>query len=101
MPTAGRSASRRNGSSGSRRLRQRNMMLDFGPKTMFALASVLLAVLPGTAAAQTLPVIAIPPVPTPSNVETDAGKTGVIGIQVADQIESDLRSSGDFMVIPR
>ena len=76
-------------------------MLDFGPKTMFALASVLLAVLPGTAAAQTLPVIAIPPVPTPSNVETDAGKTGVIGIQVADQIESDLRSSGDFMVIPR
>ena len=77
-------------------------MPDFRPKTIFALATALLTILPTAALAQdVLPVIAIPPVPTPRNVETDAGQTGVIGIQIADQIESDLRSSGDFMVIPR
>ena len=77
-------------------------MPDLKTKTLIALATAILTVLPTAAAAQeTLPVIAIPPVPTPRNVETDAGQTGVIGIQIADQIESDLRSSGDFMVIPR
>lgn len=48
-----------------------------------------------------LPVIAVPPLPTPRNVNTDAGETGVIGLQAADLIASDLRSSGAFMVIPR
>ena len=77
-------------------------MPDFRPKTIFALATALLTMMPAAAVAQdVLPVIAIPPVPTPRNVTTDAGQTGVIGIQIADQIASDLRSSGDFMVIPR
>ena len=77
-------------------------MPDFRPKTIFALATTLLTMMPAAAVAQdVLPVIAIPPVPTPRNVTTDAGQTGVIGIQIADQIASDLRSSGDFMVIPR
>jgi len=77
-------------------------MPDLKTKTLLALATATLTVLPTAAVAQdTLPVIAIPPVPTPRNVETDAGQTGVIGIQIADQIESDLRSSGDFMVIQR
>jgi TolB protein len=78
------------------------MMPDFRRKTIFALATTLLTMMPAAAVAQdVLPVIAIPPVPTPRNVTTDAGQTGVIGIQIADQIASDLRSSGDFMVIPR
>ena len=77
-------------------------MPDFRRKTIFALATTLLTMMPAAAVAQdVLPVIAIPPVPTPRNVTTDAGQTGVVGIQIADQIASDLRSSGDFMVIPR
>ena len=46
-----------------------------------------------------LTVVAVPPLPTPKNVETDGGATGVIGIQVAQQIATDLRSSGSFLAI--
>ena len=49
----------------------------------------------GSAAhAQTGPsqiVIAVPQFPTPKNVKTDGGETGVIGIQIAQQIVADLR----------
>jgi TolB protein len=38
-------------------------------------------------------VIAVPQFPTPKNVKTDAGETGVIGIQIAQQIVSDLRTT--------
>jgi TolB protein len=43
---------------------------------------------------QSQPIIAVPPLPTPKNVSTEGGETGVIGIQIAQQIASDLRSSG-------
>ena len=49
-----------------------------------------------TAHAQTGPsqmVIAVPQLPTPKNVQTDGGETGVIGIQIAQQIVSDLRTT--------
>ncbi|NUS99633.1 MAG: Tol-Pal system protein TolB [Sphingomonas sp.] len=38
-------------------------------------------------------VIAVPQFPTPRNVKTDGGETGVIGIQIAQQIVADLRTS--------
>jgi len=38
-------------------------------------------------------VIAVPQFPTPQNVKTDSGETGVIGIQIAQQIVSDLRTT--------
>ena len=38
-------------------------------------------------------VIAVPQFPTPKNVKTDGGETGVIGIQIAQQIVADLRTS--------
>lgn len=38
-------------------------------------------------------VIAVPQLPTPKNVKTDGGETGVIGIQIAQQIVSDLRTT--------
>lgn len=44
-------------------------------------------------------VVVVPPLPTPKNVETDAGETGVIGIQFANVIADDLRSTGAFMTI--
>ena len=46
------------------------------------------------AARRTVPVVAVPPLATPKNEKTDAGDTGVIGIQVATQIATDLRQSG-------
>ena len=46
-------------------------------------------------------VVAIPALPTPKNVTTDGGQTGVIGIQVADMIAADLRSSGNIVPIDR
>jgi TolB protein len=38
-------------------------------------------------------VIAVPQFPTPKNVKTEGGETGVIGIQIAQQIVSDLRTT--------
>lgn len=38
-------------------------------------------------------VVAVPQFPTPKNVKTDGGETGVIGIQIAQQIVSDLRTT--------
>lgn len=38
-------------------------------------------------------VLAVPQFPTPKNVKTDGGETGVIGIQIAQQIVSDLRTT--------
>jgi TolB protein len=38
-------------------------------------------------------VIAVPQLPTPKNVKTDGGETGVIGIQIAEQIVTDLRTT--------
>ena len=62
-------------------------------------AALLVAASPAAAqqpqaAARPLMVIAVPPLPTPRNEKTDAGETGVIGIQIAQQIATDLRSSG-------
>lgn len=81
-------------------------MPDLKAKHLFlaaCLASLPLSAASGQQAArgEVLPVIAVPPLPTPRNVNTDAGETGVIGLQAADVISSDLRSSGAFMVIPR
>lgn len=60
-----------------------------------ALAAFALAVAPAGAFAQDpLMVVAIPALATPNNVDTEAGKTGVIGIQIAQLIASDLRQSG-------
>ena len=51
----------------------------------------------GSAAqAQSQLVIAVPQLPTPKNVETEGGQTGVIGIQIAQQIVSDLRTTGSI-----
>ena len=80
-------------------------MPDLKAKHLFIAACT--AFLPISAASaqpaggEALPVIAVPSLPTPRNVNTDAGETGVIGIQAAELIASDLRSSGAFMVIPR
>src|SRR5678816_4587279 len=66
------------------------------------LTLALVAALATTAHAQTGPsqmVIAVPQLPTPKNVQTDGGETGVIGIQIAQQIASDLRSSGNIVAI--
>lgn len=41
-----------------------------------------------------LSVVAVPAFPTPRNESTDGGDTGVIGIQIATQIATDLRQSG-------
>ncbi|WP_426692787.1 Tol-Pal system beta propeller repeat protein TolB [Sphingomonas sediminicola] len=38
-------------------------------------------------------VLAVPQFPTPKNLKTDGGETGVIGIQIAQQIVSDLRTT--------
>ena len=70
---------------------------------LFLLAIAALASAPAVAQApqgEPLTVVAIPPLPTPKNATTDAGETGVIGIQIAQQIAADLRSSGSFMAIP-
>ncbi len=63
-----------------------------------------IAVLAAPAAAQApqgdlVTVVAVPPLPTPKNVETDGGETGVIGIQIAQQIAIDLRSSAAFLAV--
>ena len=63
------------------------------------LAALLLAPFPAAAqstarGAQPMPVVAVPPLATPRNENTPAGDTGVLGIQVATQIATDLRQSG-------
>ena len=65
--------------------------MRFSFSTTLLFASALAA---GTAAhAQSQLVIAVPQLPTPKNVETEGGQTGVIGIQIAQQIVSDLRTT--------
>ncbi len=69
-----------------------------------SLLLALAALASASAAAQVperepLTVVAVPPLPTPKNVETDGGATGVIGIQIAQQIATDLRSSASFLAI--
>jgi TolB protein len=44
-------------------------------------------------------VVAVPSLPTPKNVETSGGQTGVLGIQIAQMIAADLRSSGSIVTI--
>ena len=67
--------------------------------------SAFLLVLASTPAAAQAPsssaqlVVAVPPLPTPRNVDTEGGQTGVIGIQIAQTIASDLRSSNSIMSI--
>lgn len=75
-------------------------MAEFRVRTFLGLLAALL-LLPATAGAQTassgartLPVVAVPPLATPKNEPTDAGDTGVIGVQVATQVATDLRQSG-------
>jgi TolB protein len=58
------------------------------------LALFAAAIATGSAAhARSQLVIAVPQLPTPKNVETEGGQTGVIGIQIAQQIVSDLRTT--------
>ena len=76
-------------------------MPEFRMSSLLAFLAALL-MLPSAAAAQqrpadgarSLPVVAVPPLATPRNEKTEAGDTGVIGIQVATQIATDLRQSG-------
>jgi len=42
--------------------------------------------------------IAVPPLATAKNVDTEAGKTWVIGNQIAELIAADLKSAGDLIV---
>lgn len=57
-------------------------------------AAIAMLMLAGTATAQPLKVVAIPPLATPKNVDTEAGQTGVLGIQIAQMIATDIRQSG-------
>lgn len=75
-------------------------MPEFRLSNVAALLAALLLT-PVTATAQTtettvrpVPVVAVPPLATPRNETSEAGDTGVIGIQVATQIATDLRQSG-------
>ena len=73
-------------------------MAEFTRNLLALLA--LLALLPAAASAQEPQlVVAIPGFATPKNVETEAGETGVIGIQIAQLIASDLRSTGAAMPV--
>ena len=77
-------------------------MPDSKAKHLLLACSAFLPLTPAPAqTGEVLPVIAIPPLPTPRNMNTEAGDTRVIGIQAAELIASDLRSSDAFMVIPR
>src|SRR4029078_738347 len=66
---------------------------------MLARAAVLLPTATGAQAGQPQLVVAVPSLPTPKNVDTNGGQTGVIGIQIAQMIASDLRSSGSIATI--
>jgi TolB protein len=67
--------------------------ISFRAAARAPLLALLLLASPAVAQ-MAVPVIAVPPLPTPRNEPTDAGDTGVIGIQVATQIAADLRASG-------
>jgi len=68
------------------------VMRFFNPKSLL-LAAALIAPTTGAQAQSSQIVIAVPQLPTPRNVKTDGGDTGVIGIQIAQQIVSDLRTT--------
>jgi len=69
---------------------------------MFRLLALFPLGLAASASAQTveppasggLPVVAVPPLPTPKVTQTEAGQTHAIGLQVAEVIAADLRTSG-------
>ena len=68
------------------------MRFSFSKTLLFASAPAA-----GTAAhAQSQVVIAVPQFPTPKNAETEGGQTGVIGIQIAQQIVADLRNTSSI-----
>ena len=67
-------------------------MRFFNPQSLF-LAAALVMPAAGAQAQSSQIVIAVPQLPTPKNVETEGGQTGVIGIQIAQQIVSDLRTT--------
>ena len=68
--------------------------MRFSFSTTLLFASALAA---GTSAhAQSQLVIAVPQFPTPKNAETEGGETGVIGIQIAQQIVADLRNTSSI-----
>ena len=78
--------------------------MRFLGSTSLLLAAAAAAASAGQAQAQSGDaqlVVAVPSLPTPKNVETEGGQTGVIGIQIADQIASDLRSSGSIYPVAR
>ncbi|MGI8612216.1 MAG: Tol-Pal system beta propeller repeat protein TolB [Sphingomicrobium sp.] len=68
-------------------------------RRVFLKLALLLASVPGAAAAQETPasVIAVPQLATPENVSTAAGDTGLIARYVADVIASDLRSTRELV----
>ena len=70
--------------------------------TSLTLAVTALLALPAAAGAQeqrpTATVIAIPPLSTANNVDTEAGKTYTIATQIADLISADLRSASGLIV---
>jgi TolB protein len=72
-------------------------MRFFSARAVIAASALML----GAAANAQSPqlVVAVPSLPTPKNVKTDGGETGVLGIQIAQQIASDLRSSGNIVAI--
>lgn len=62
-------------------------------------AAILLPTAAGAQAGQPQLVVAVPSLPTPKNVDTGGGQTGVIGIQIAQMIAADLRSSESIVTI--
>ena len=62
-------------------------------------AAMLLPAAAWAQAGQPQLVVAVPSLPTPKNVDTGGGQTGVLGIQIAQMIASDLRSSGSIVAI--
>ena len=65
--------------------------------SLFA-GSMLFGSLTAYAQEPTATVIAIPPLATTKNVETDGGKTWALANQIADLIAADLGSTGNFIV---
>jgi TolB protein len=67
-------------------------MRFFSPQSLL-FAAALVAPVAGAQAQSSQLVIAVPQLPTPKNVKTEGGETGVIGIQIAEQIANDLRTT--------
>jgi TolB protein len=75
-------------------------MRFWSSKSLLLSAAAMLA--PAAASAQSGQpqlVVAVPSLPTPKNVDTGGGQTGVLGIQIAQMIAADLRSSGSITTI--